>query len=261
MFQNFELKSFATPHSGWFVRRFQSIAWYRSGCFSHVVWQSLSVGGWHWCQTFALTHYQHLWYSQGQGEKEHKHRRTKLFFPRKTPSCVWRTRRTSVMLRQQLSAEEMLPFESAGAEIDRIYGELIHTQPVWSYHKPFLALLHLSFCSEKTFPPACVAAGMLGLCVSMCECINKCLCSCLTAAAAAKKKTNSQAVCLWCPPIMAPSDHFITSAQFYLNVGAHVQVGTHVCVANKWVILQAFWNTRYLKYIGIFNSKYGFSLS
>lgn len=53
-------------------------------CFSHVVWQYLYVGGWHWCLNFASAEHKHFWYSQGQGEREHKHRCTKLLFPEGT---------------------------------------------------------------------------------------------------------------------------------------------------------------------------------
>lgn len=107
----------------------------------------------------------------------------------------------------------------------------------------FLALIHLSSCSEKTVSifDISLCGWQLACWVCACPCVSA-LMNVSTAVWPLPQKTYSQAVYLWRPLIIASSDHFIASTQFCftVNVSVHMQVGTHVCVhkgSDKWYIL------------------------
>lgn len=115
--------------------------------------------------------------------------------------------------------------------------------------------------SSLWFPCLCVCreGGMVcWVCVSMSEFLCECLLCHLTASA-----TNSQAVCLWCPPIIVSSSHFIASTQFYFTV--HRSVGDRVYTL--WNVQQlihfqntgeykVFWNQRCTIIIYVFEVLY-----
>lgn len=110
---------------------------------------------------------------------------------------------------------EMLLFESAPAEIYRIYVALGLSDLIMSLF--WLSDISVSVLTRQfpslTFPLvcACVAAGMLGLCVFMCECINEGLHCCLSAAAAKKKKQPG------CLPLISSHKSIIWSFYCIIN--------------------------------------------
>lgn len=152
-----------------------------SSVFPHVVWQSPGVGGWHWCldisstQTLVIPSRARWEGNTNTGIRSSQKRKSVL-----KQSHHISTRNSGPVIKQPPPGQvvEMLPFESAAV------GVLIYNKHVWCYHEPLLFgsaasqfLLRKSisvYCSS-----VCVAAGMLGLCTSVCECINEGLHCCL----------------------------------------------------------------------------------
>lgn len=88
--------------------------------------------------------------------------------------------------------------------------------------------------SSLWFPCVCVCRRGGWYAWFVCPCVSSFMnVSCQLTASA----TNSQAVCLWCPPIIVSSSHFIASTQFYFTVNG--SVGDRV---------YTLWNVQHLIY-------------